>query len=715
MKRRNENALLNFFRKLNWRRLLVIVSFIIVISVGKFTKGIDIAGGVEFVYKIDFSKYKELYSTTAELTTAKQQAKQIIEANIRKRVNALWVGDAEVKLQTAGADDYVVVRIWGLDDLDKAREIIWKTVELEFALPNPLIGSGNKEAREKLANELLAQIIKNPDELKIVGDQGSNDVFYLPLTNSSKNQLPPALSSSTAEIGKLVSGEVLNYLIKGNFQPADPSVSGSTDVNGFFIVKSLGKSSGQVTQLSDQELSTKATALGYTVEDLFSQTQTSPKGNLISTGVFYDTATKVINFDLGDPFPNQIAYKLDLYVPGETEVKDLSGINFDSDLESLGLMKYVDKKWATYTQLPILQELTGLDANNVKLISTGGQILVIKIYEVKQPTSPIYRNIVINGVPDTAKATAFIQDVVANDIYNLDVVFIRDTNAWIPAQDTEKRVLNGAYFKFASVTRDQVGRPSVQINLDEVGKDIFCKITESNLQNQMAIFVGGVLVTAPVIQAKICDGSAIINGDYDVEGAKKLSDDLNAWALPAKLIQINESKVSATLGEDAWKGALWSTVLALILISALMTWRYGIRKAIISLIALLSFIIVLIALLKLMGYALSLSGMAAIILNIGMWIDAAILIYERLHEELKRGSRYDEAVYTAYDRAWPAVFGGQISTFSIWLLLLLLGSDLFQGFGLTMTLNIIILLLVSVPLIKVMLLKFGSSKEISKE
>jgi hypothetical protein len=399
---------------------------------------------------------------------------------------------------------------------------------LEFALPNPLIGSGNKEAREKLANELLAQIIKNPDELKIVGDQGSNDVFYLPLTNSSKNQLPPALSSSTAEIGKLVSGEVLNYLIKGNFQPADPSVSGSTDVNGFFIVKSLGKSSGQVTQLSDQELSTKATALGYTVEDLFSQTQTSPKGNLISTGVFYDTATKVINFDLGDPFPNQIAYKLDLYVPGETEVKDLSGINFDSDLESLGLMKYVDKKWATYTQLPILQELTGLDANNVKLISTGGQILVIKIYEVKQPTSPIYRNIVINGVPDTAKATAFIQDVVANDIYNLDVVFIRDTNAWIPAQDTEKRVLNGAYFKFASVTRDQVGRPSVQINLDEVGKDIFCKITESNLQNQMAIFVGGVLVTAPVIQAKICDGSAIINGDYDVEGAKKLSDDLNA-------------------------------------------------------------------------------------------------------------------------------------------------------------------------------------------
>lgn len=139
------------------------------------------------------------------------------------------------------------------------------------------------------------------------------------------------------------------------------------------------------------------------------------------------------------------------------------------------------------------------------------------------------------------------------------------------------------------------------------------------------------------------------------------------------------------------------------------------RKAIISLVALLSFIIVLIALLKLMWYALSLSGMAAIILNIGMGIDAAILIYERLHEELKKGLRFDDAVYTAYDRAWPSVFGGQISALSIWLLLLLLGSDLFQGFGLTMSLNIIILLIVSVPLIKIMLLKFGNSKQFPKD
>lgn len=104
---------------------------------------------------------------------------------------------------------------------------------------------------------------------------------------------------------------------------------------------------------------------------------------------------------------------------------------------------------------------------------------------------------------------------------------MRDRNTRLPAKDSSNRVLNGTYFKFASVTRDQVGRPAVQIDLDETGKEIFCKLTESNIQKQMGIFVGGILVTSPTIQSKICGGSAIINGDFDVASAKLLADDLN--------------------------------------------------------------------------------------------------------------------------------------------------------------------------------------------
>lgn len=98
-------------KKWNRRWLIVLLGLIIMLFVGRFTKGIDIAGGVEFIYKIDFSKYKEIYKSPSEFASVTQQAKNIIEANIRKRVNALGVGDAEVKLQKVSDDDYVVVRI----------------------------------------------------------------------------------------------------------------------------------------------------------------------------------------------------------------------------------------------------------------------------------------------------------------------------------------------------------------------------------------------------------------------------------------------------------------------------------------------------------------------------------------------------------------------------------------------------------------------------
>ncbi|HNG97447.1 MAG TPA: hypothetical protein PLW93_04215, partial [Candidatus Absconditabacterales bacterium] len=250
--------------KQHWRWIVVALSVLIMLFVGKFTKGIDIAGGVEFLYKIDFSKYRELYTNQTEFADVTQRAKDIIIANIRKRVNGLGVGDAEVKPQKAAGDDYIVVRIGGIDDLNKARDIIGKTVELEFALPNSLTGLQQEEQRKKLATDLLAQSIKDPTTMSQIGSQGSNDVYYFLITGAQKEQLPMGLSSSTELIGSLASGEVSKTLVKGLLQNADPLVSGSVDANGFYIIKSLGKVSGQTQgQLSDQELFTKATTKGF--------------------------------------------------------------------------------------------------------------------------------------------------------------------------------------------------------------------------------------------------------------------------------------------------------------------------------------------------------------------------------------------------------------------------------------------------------------------
>lgn len=696
----------------NWRWIAVGIWLLIVLFVGRFSKGIDIAWGVEFVYKIDFTKYRELYKTENEFLTVTQKAKQIIEGNIRKRVNALWVGDSEVKTQKVGWDDYVVVRIGGLDDLAKAREIIGKTVELEFALPNSLTGSVNYEERKKLAENLLGQITKEPGAIKSLGEQGSNDVYYFEVTWALKEQLPPVVRDNLQKVANLSSGTVFPTLLEWLFQTADPLLSGSTDANWFVIVKALWKEAWNASgSLSDQDLLAKAEVQWYTSTDSFTFEKPFISWDTLAPGVYYDAWSKKILLDLGDPFLAQTAYQIDLYVPGTGGVSGVDKLAFDADLSSLGFVKYVDKKWAWASQLPLLATATGLTKNTLKVVNSDGQDLVLKIYDIKDSSTSLYRSIAIAGVASKEVANTFIQELLSNDKYNMEIVFIRDSNSWIPAQDDQKRVLNGAYFKFASVTRDQVGRPAVQIDLDEVGKDIFCKITQVSIQKQMAIFVGGVLVTAPTIQDKICGGSAIINGDYTVETARQLADDLNEGALPAKLIQINESKVSATLGDNARKGAIWATIISLVLILFLMTRRYGFKKAIIATVGLLSFMIVLIAILKIMWFALSLSGIAAIILNIGMGVDAAILIYERLNEEIRRGRRMKDAIYEAYERAWPAIFGGQMSTIAIGILLVLLGSDLFQGFGMVMTLNIIVLLSISVPLIKQMLLKSAENTE----
>lgn len=135
-------------------------------------------------------------------------------------------------------------------------------------------------------------------------------------------------------------------------------------------------------------------------------------------------------------------------------------------------------------------------------------------------------------------------------IYAFEDIFVQDRETWIPATDGQT-ILNGAYFKFANASSSDMGEPVVVINLDEKGKEIFCNITQANIGNPMAIFVGGNLLTAPNIQSKICGGTAQIDGSFTSESAKQLSDALNEGTLPAPLILMQEEKISPTLGDNA--------------------------------------------------------------------------------------------------------------------------------------------------------------------
>ncbi|MEI7562703.1 MAG: SecD/SecF family protein translocase subunit [bacterium] len=262
-------------------------------------------------------------------------------------------------------------------------------------------------------------------------------------------------------------------------------------------------------------------------------------------------------------------------------------------------------------------------------------------------------------------------------VYSLEDIFVQDRETRIPATDG-KNILNGAYFKFANPSASEVGEPIVSINFDDQGKDIFCSITEANIKSPMAIFVGGNLLTAPTIQSKICGGTAQINGNFTTATAKELANNLNEGTLPAPLILMQEEKISPTLGDNALTGALWAGVAGFIAIMILMFCMYGFTKMAQTGLVLIAFLSVLFALMKLSDYALSLSGIAAIILSIGMAVDANILMYERLREELKEGKSIGSAIDAAKNRSWTAIRDGQLSTGLIALILFTMGTNMFK-------------------------------------
>ena len=180
--------------------------------------------------------------------------------------------------------------------------------------------------------------------------------------------------------------------------------------------------------------------------------------------------------------------------------------------------------------------------------------------------------------------------------------------------------------------------------------------------------------------------------------------------MPAPLILMQEEKISPSLGTNALTGALFAGLIGCIAISLLMLAMYGWKKMILTALVLTVFISVLAAFLKVSDYALSLSGIAAIILSLGMAVDANVLIYERLNEELKRGLSIEGAIDTAKDRSWLAIRDGQLSTGLIAIVLFSMGVSLFRGFGLMMLVTLCLSLFLNVPLTKMLLHVFYDRK-----
>ena len=254
--------------------------------------------------------------------------------------------------------------------------------------------------------------------------------------------------------------------------------------------------------------------------------------------------------------------------------------------------------------------------------------------------------------------------------------------------------LTGAYFKHAGVQIDQsstsiVRKPQVAIEFDAEGADIFADATKRNIQKPLAIFLDQQIISAPTVQDEITGGSAVINGDFTLDEAKKLAIQLNAGALPVPIVLISQNNIGATLGQESVNKSITAGLIGLLLVLLFMIIYYRL-PGLVAALALTMYAFIALAVYIYIPVTLTLAGIAGFLISIGMAIDANILIFERMKEEIREGRSIMAAIDAGFIRAWSSIRDSNVATLITCIILYYFGSGLIRGFAVTLGIGVVV-------------------------
>ncbi|MCX6738306.1 MAG: protein translocase subunit SecD [Candidatus Parcubacteria bacterium] len=271
--------------------------------------------------------------------------------------------------------------------------------------------------------------------------------------------------------------------------------------------------------------------------------------------------------------------------------------------------------------------------------------------------------------------------------------------------------LTGRYLKEAVVVFDQnTMEPTVSLQFDDEGAKIFEQLTEKFTGKPLAIFIDNQMISAPVIREKISGGKAQISGNFTADEAKTLARNLNAGALPVPIGQpISQVSVGPTLGTLSIQKSIMAGLIGFIVIAVFMIAIYRF-PGLISVISLLIYVILMLGLFKLIPVTMTLAGIGGFILSVGMAIDANVLIFARLREELKEGKELEFAIEEGFRRAWPSIRDSNVTTLIIGVILFTVGTTFVKGFATTLNLGIIISMFSAIYVTRALLMIFSKGR-----
>jgi protein-export membrane protein SecD len=263
-------------------------------------------------------------------------------------------------------------------------------------------------------------------------------------------------------------------------------------------------------------------------------------------------------------------------------------------------------------------------------------------------------------------------------------------------------IVTGADLASASLDYDQNREPAVAFRFNPSGAQRFGKVTQENKNKRFAILLDGKVISAPVIKTAILGGSGIISGNFSVESATRLAVLLSSGALPARLETVEERTVGASLGGDAIKSGGNAMIIAFFAVSAFMILGYGLFGAF-SIVALIVNVGMIMAVLTLIQATLTLPGIAGMALTMGVAVDANVLIFERMREELRNGRSNIMALEAGFKQAYATIIDSHLTGLLGGIILLWLGVGPIRGFAVTLCIGIIASLFTAITLTRLII------------
>lgn len=601
-----------------------------------FRLGLDLSGGTQLMYKADMSNIP-----TADRSVAAEGARDVIE----RRVNVFGISEPVVQTSVSGGEYKIIVELAGIKNVDEAIKMIGETPLLEF--------KEQADASRSLTTDEQTKI----DSYNKEAEKKAEDV-----------------------LGKLLSGGDFAALAK-QYTEEEGAKEKSGDL-------------GWIAESDNPEVVSfvKNLKSGEFTKDLIKAADSFQILKLNGLRQKTDAFTKEAENEV------RAAHLLICYQGSE---------GCSSDLSKEDAFKKISELKAKATPINFTQ-LAKDNSTEPGAKDTGGELGWFKKSDMVSKFAEAAFVQKVGTISDAVETEfgyhlIWKQDQRAITEYNISrIIFGKMTAANLAGgqENWKNTELTGKNLKGASVQfNPNSSYPEVSLSFDNEGAKMFEEITGRNIGKPVAIFLDGYAISTPTVNEKITGGQAVISGKFNVEEAKLLAQRLNAGALPVPIELINQTTVGATLGHDSLMASLKAGLFGFLLVALFMIFYYRF-PGVLAVVALLIYSVLVLAIFKVWPVTLTLSGIAGFILSIGMAVDANILIFERLKEELGEGKNLAMAVNNSFMRAWPSIRDSNFTTLITCFILAEFTTGVVKGFAITLGLGVLVSMFTAIVITK---------------